>query len=218
MDITNKTLALFLLAAVVVSLGGTLMNLSQLSDLSPTGLATDTGEVDIEITGTVSITTEDSDAIDFGQCSPLAGEEAVVNSEGDGADQIQCDGINDTDSSQAIAVRNNGNINALVEVSTDMVGAAQGGDFLDSTSGNSSIAIRSVNDGAEGNSGGCIGTTLDSYETFTDTGLDDEKTVCSELGFGGSTNSILAHIEIVIPFDAPTGQETFTLTFEGSQA
>lgn len=218
MTISNKTLALFMLAAVVVSLGGTIMNLNQLTTISTTGLATDTGTVNIDIAATVSITTEDSNLINFGQCTPLSGEAAMVNSEGTGGNQSICDGINEPTDSTPISVRNNGNIDAVVTVRTNATGAADGGEFLSSDSASSSVAIRTINDGFGSFEGGCSGSVLGTYSVFNTTGIPGEKTACSLLQFGGTQNSILAHIELNIPFDAPQGADGFTLTFEGSQA
>lgn len=218
MTISNKTLALFMLAAVVVSLGGTILNLNQLTTISTTGLATDTGTVNIDIAATVSITTEDSNAINFGQCTPLSGEPALVNSEGTAGNQSICDGINAPVDSVPIAVRNNGNIDALVVVRTNATGAAQGGQFLNSDSASSSVAIRTVDEGFGSFQGGCSGTVLSSYSIFNATGVAGDKTACSVLQFGGTQNSILAHIQLNIPFDAPQGADGFTVTFEGSQA
>lgn len=206
-----------MLAAVVVSLGGTIMNLNQLTTISTTGLATDTGTVDIDIAATVSITTEDSNQIDFGQCTPLSGVAATINSEGTGGNQSICDGISNSSQEAAIAVRNNGNIDANVVVRTNATGAAESGSFLSSDSAESSIGIRTVDDGLAGNQGGCTGTMLSTYSTFTDTNIAGEQTACSVLEFGGTQNSFLAHVELVIPFDAPQGADSFTLTFEGSQ-
>lgn len=217
MDISNKTLALFLLAAMVVSLGGTIMSLSQLSDLSATGLVTDTGTVNVDIAAAVSITTEDDSSIDFGECTPLAGVNATVNSEGTGANQSICAGITGPGDADFIAVRNNGNVPVTLDVTTSQHGEADGGTFLDSDSGESRFSIKAVDDGTNGNNGGCAGTLLSTYEAFTDSGSGDNKRLCDDLSVGASANSILAHVEIVVPFDAPTAGDSLTLTFDGQQ-
>lgn len=210
MDISNKTLALFLLAAMVVSLGGTIMSLSQLSDLSATGLITDTGTVNIDIAAAVSITTEDDNAINFGTCTPFAGQNATVNSEGTENSTI-CDGT----FPDPIAIRNNGNVNALVTVQSSKFGVADGGTFLTSDSAESRFSIKTISDGV-GFSGGCSGTLIGTYDAFTTAA--DNKTACSVLDVGATANSILAHVQIVVPFDAPTAGDSLTLTFEGTQA
>jgi len=73
MDISNKTLALFLLGAIVVSLGGTIMSLNKLGDISSVGLVTQTGTVNLAIESSLSITTQDRDTINFGTCGVAAG-------------------------------------------------------------------------------------------------------------------------------------------------
>lgn len=214
MDISNKTLALFLLAAMVVSLGGTIMSLSHISDLSATGLVTDTGTVDLEIETALSITTEDDNNIDFGECQPLAGVTGTINSEGTENTSEICDNFL---AGNGIAVRNNGNVDALVNVSVSDVGAAQGGTFLDSTSDESSVAVRTVDLGS-GFDGGCQDGLIGSYDVFTAAGSSGMKTACSDLRFGASENSFLAHFQIDVPFDAPTGTSQLTVTFDAEEA
>ena len=55
MDVSNKTLAMFLVAAVVVSLVGTIISLNKLGTLTTTGYATGTGRVELNVSTTTSI-------------------------------------------------------------------------------------------------------------------------------------------------------------------
>ncbi len=72
MDISNKSLALILVAAIVVSLGGTLVSMNRLNQFSMpmsgvTGFASyDTGEANLTISGKITISIEDDQVIDFG--------------------------------------------------------------------------------------------------------------------------------------------------------
>ena len=67
MEDTNKTLALLLVAAIVVSLGGTIISLDRIGQLSITGFATSnqTGIVQFNITSATTLTLTQS-TIDFG--------------------------------------------------------------------------------------------------------------------------------------------------------
>jgi hypothetical protein len=58
MDISNKTLAIFLVAAIFISLCGTLVSLNKLSSMGFTGYAindTDLGYTNFSITSNVSL-------------------------------------------------------------------------------------------------------------------------------------------------------------------
>jgi hypothetical protein len=57
MDISNKTLAIFLVAAIVLSLGGTMLSLNSLNKIGPTGMAsTQIGRVNLTILSNSDIT------------------------------------------------------------------------------------------------------------------------------------------------------------------
>ena len=68
MDISNKTLAMFLVAAIVLSLGGTLISLNKLNNIvGPTALATQqTGTVNFSIYETLDISISNA-TLDFGR-------------------------------------------------------------------------------------------------------------------------------------------------------
>lgn len=211
MDISNKTLALFLLGAIVVSLGGTILSLNKLGEVSTTGLVTQGGEVNLTIADSLSITTADNSVIDFGTCTPAGGSTVTINSEG---------GVNTTSTCGAYAgdgifVRNNGNVNANVTIQSNVVGAAQSGAFLNSTIGTSSLQYRTVGAGFGGNSNGCESGLVASYTAFA--AAATEYLVCGNLTYGDPANSFETHIQIVIPSDVPPGATGATLTFTAEQ-
>ena len=210
MDISNKTLALLLLAAMVVSLGGTIISVSQISDLQ-TGMATTpTGNVDLNVQGALSITTDDANQINFGDCTPLSGENGVINSEQGKNTTTVCSGNGNLPSN--ISVRNNGNVDANVTIQADDVGEAHGGSFIPSnSSGASELRYKTADSGVSGNQGGCTGTLQTSYTNITTAGT--EYTGCSVLTPGSTQNSFLTNIELVVPFDATPGSSSVTLTF-----
>lgn len=72
MENTNKTLALLLVAAIVVSLGGTMISLEKLGQISITGKATTSGTATIEINSTYIVDLTDN-TIDFGSGSLAEG-------------------------------------------------------------------------------------------------------------------------------------------------
>ncbi|MFT4261071.1 MAG: hypothetical protein ACMXX9_01410 [Candidatus Woesearchaeota archaeon] len=213
MDISNKTLALFLLGAIVVSLGGTILSLNKLEQVSTTGLVTQTGTIDLQINESVSITTQDNDLIDFGTCTPLTDSTTTINSEGSEDTTAACGAYTD----RGIFVRNNGNVDVNVTIRSDTVGATQGGEFLNTTDGTSSLLYRTVNLGSAPNSGGCGTGLVPSYTEFINP--NEEYLVCGNLTTAsvGGANSFETHIQIVIPDDAQPGVAGALLTFFAEQ-
>jgi len=70
MDMSNKNLALILVAAIVISLGGTIVSLSKLGSIGEeyavTGYATTQGVVNVSITKTITLNVSDT-VIQFGK-------------------------------------------------------------------------------------------------------------------------------------------------------
>lgn len=211
MDISNRALAMFLLAAIVVSLAGTIISLNKLEGTSTTGFATSgTGNVSLNIQSQLSITTADSALINFGACTPLSGTEAVVASTG-GANTSICGGFAVGGADSNISVRNDGNVNANVTIKPDKLGKAQGGTFLDSTSGTSAIAYKTVGGGISPYANGCQSGLVSSYKNFTSTST--AVAACANLTSGATANSFLTHLQIIVPYDVATGQQDVTLTY-----
>lgn len=213
MDISNKTLAVILVGAVVLSLAGTIMSLNQLGQISTTGLVTDTdtGDITLEIEQELSITTEDSALIDFGTCStPPSGESEVINSEM--SDSSICEGYDGTD---YIAVRNDGNVDVNVTAEASDVGANHGGTFLEGSAEGSYLAYKTVDDGHESYEGGCTGLGADEYTNIT--AIDDPVPFCDELSYQGDSASVLMHVESIIHGDTAPQDDSVTFTFTAEE-
>ena len=195
MDISNKALAMFLLAAIVVSLGGTIVSLNRLGSITTTGFTPASGEVLLSLDEVISITTADNATVDFGNCENDAGTAQTVNSEGGADTSTVCDEFS---APAWIAVRNNGNVDVNVTIQSNVTGAAQGGSFLASPSSESSLQYRIANLGDVGGAG-CEDVVVGSYTAFAATGT--EYLVCGNLT-SGNDNTFRSHFQIVVPHDA----------------
>jgi hypothetical protein len=122
MDISNRALGLLLVAAIVISIGGTVISLNKLDGFTTTGMATNpNGTVDLAVGSLLSIVLDDN-AIDFGSCTLPGGQGLNVDSAlGSGSlNNSACGGtFPDT-----ITVRNNGNLPAEVNITSDISGTA----------------------------------------------------------------------------------------------
>ena len=120
MDISNRALGLLLVAAIVISIGGTVISLNKLDGFSTTGMATNpNGTVDLSVSSLLSIVLDDA-SIDFGTCTLPGGAALNVDSAlGSGSlNNSACDGT-DPD---IITVRNNGNLPAEVNITSNVSG------------------------------------------------------------------------------------------------
>lgn len=208
MSVSNKTLSILLLAAIVVSLGGTFVSLNRLGSISTTGFVTEDGTVSLEIGDNLAIELEDS-TVNFGECQ-LGDNSAgiTINTEGVG----EADNGNCASQPPGITVKNVGNLDAVIALSTSDRGTEQGGTFLDTGTTESELRYRSDN------VDGCDSGLQPDYAIVTDTeqsGVD----ICTHLNAptGGAENSFITHFEIDIPDSATGVGHSVTITFEASE-
>lgn len=162
-DISNRTLAILMVAAILVSLGGLFISLDRLAKLQVgappaiTGFAgTGTGRANVSIQSILSITLADDSRIDFGACTVNPGNDIILESNWTcSGDAANCDTMNTTVGNGGcarvagmglapdnITIRNDGNEFANVtftslNTSSDI--------FLDITDNDRLFAYRTIN-------------------------------------------------------------------------
>ena len=210
---TNKVLTLILIASIVFSIGSTIHNLNRLTTPKTTSHAIQEGTLSIKIESIVSITTVDSSEIYFGPCKLLEtpNNYFTISSEGTNQTYDSCT----TYQRNNISVRNNGNLNVLLYISSNAIGAVHGGTFLDSPSNLSDISFKITNAGRKNNKGGCAtpGLGFTNYVPFQEENYN--YLICEELtsGLVGTQNSVVADFKITIPEDIPLGFASAQITF-----
>lgn len=225
-QISNKTLTFLLIAAVVVSIGGTIISVNRLNQLRfqiprITGLGS-TGYVNVTIAGVTSINLIDTQ-INFGSCSPNATTGTNVSSnvsDGWGAPGVcRIDGDLTTNEDN-ITIQNDGNKNINVSVKTSVVA---GTSFIGGTNPQFYFITRNAS-----NRLGCFNVT--GHEHTTQTGFDGttgtqlewksfaaadtEYLACANLTYGDSNDQFSLFALLFLPPDTPiaTGQNA-TLIF-----
>jgi hypothetical protein len=209
-DISNKSLALVLAVAMIVSLGGTLVSLDRLGDTSITGLAiVDTGTANITIQSDLSIQVVDTNT-DFGVGFTIdqgpGMEYCDINTNGTFNTTGDCVGFNP--SPAPLRVENIGNQDVVnLTISFDSDAAA----FL---GGTSPVLAYWVN---ETESGACTGGT--ETATWTTVTNGDNVTICGDGGSNGfnfeaANDELFIHLNVSIPQDADTDSETMTITLQ----
>lgn len=195
-ELSNKALSLFLLAAIVVSLGGTLVVLNKLGTMHPTGFAASaTGTVNLTVASTKSITTNESNLINFGSCTTAGSYFDVINSENTLNTSTRCPSLDST--YRNISVRNDGNANGSITVAFSAC-APGGGNascaFLNSSgSPKSTLQFRTTSSGRPPYTGGCSNTPITAYTIVNGT---HPVAACTQLDAGASANSLVLNVQI----------------------
>ena len=221
-QISNKTLTFLLLAAIVISITGTILNINRVNQLIPqmtliTGMAssTGTGMVNVSVAGTTSITALDSQ-INFGSCSPATDVGCNVTSNASAA-QCSCTSGNWPDN---ITIKNDGNRNINVTVqasvlaSTFIGGSTPSGAEMWFSVRNSSNTPGCFNSSAATVPSGFDGTTGMQWNWQNFSAANTGYLACQNLTYGINTNSMYISAKLVIPANAPAGAgKNTTLTF-----
>ncbi len=215
-DLSNKTLAMFLLAVMVVSLFGTFMVLNKVgSDVAVTGFApTSGGIVNLSVSSLISITTNESALVNFGSCTLNESRPINLTSMDDQDTPTYCTGF----SRGNISVRNDGNVVVNVSLASDAC-APRGGNttctFLNNSAlpytANGLFQFMTTNAGRYTWSGGC-GTPV-AWTTINGT---TGYRACSNLAASSPANSFVTDFLLSVPNGLGIGVKTATLTFTAS--
>lgn len=197
MDLSNKTLALLLVAAMVISIGGTFLSLQKLGQVqTPTGYATNnqTGDVTIAVSSELSVVVNDS-TIDFGSCSinTTQGFSYLMSAGAQGTeDNSDCD--NTLGFPDWLEIRNDGNKDGNLTMRTQY---NKSGFFVTDPTGLSFLKFNVTNISA---TIGCDGSVfannvLDSNQTM-DKGIGGNYsyTICSNLSVASPNNGVFFYM------------------------
>ncbi len=216
MDISNKSLAVILVAAIVISIGGTVVSLNKFGQLSQpgyTGYATssDAGQTNFSIMSNTTIEfVAGKDAMNFGNGEvngSAAGVQNCTLQTNNTAPSTDCIGFSALDN--YFVIHNIGNIG----VNLSLLSNATAAQFI---GGNASVHSFQWQVGAN-ESGSCLGSLSDTSFTNVTNGttIAHAKNVCTNLDYNLPTNSLWVNLKLVIPEDAPQGIHQATITAYG---
>jgi hypothetical protein len=218
MELSNKALAVLLLAAMVISLGGTLLSLNKMSSVKVVGYATtSTGIVNLSISDFISITTNESSLVDFGACTLNDSRAINLTSMSTQDTQDYCPTYRGANISN-ISVRNNGNVPANVTIASSVC-APGGGNLSCSFLNNSALGytenglfqFSTINAGRAGYTGAC-----GAVETWTTLNGTHGYRACTNLLNGAVANSFVTEFLLRLPRGLGTGEKTATITYTAS--
>jgi len=210
MDITDRTLAIFLVIAIVISLGGTIVSLQRLHQLGFTGMTlyNTTGTTNFSLQPSVSIIFRTS-LVNFGTGYVNAnGTGCVITTNATSGWNTTGNCLGGLTNASPFIIENNGNVNvnlslnASANASTFVTGSVPTPLFQWAVSNN------------ETNS--CYGTLNDT--TWTNVNwTGGPKNVCTAFNYSDSNDTIRLDIKVLIPEDATQGStHTATIMAQGS--
>lgn len=215
MDISNKSLAFLLVAAMVLSLGGTIMSLNKLGDIGVTGMATgtDAGTANLSINGSVTITFTVSN-VDFGagytnDTTPGAPVEncTIATNGTNPSSDTDCIGFNSN--VPQFLIQNDGNQDVDLQIKTDVNAAT----FFTSSNGGVYWYL------SDNETSSCDTPQVTSWTAVS---TSDTQTcgIATSYGFNFADGSDLVnlHVKVDIPQDAATGSHVMTFTATGTSA
>lgn len=210
MEITNKTLAIFLVAAVVVSLAGTIISLNKLGTIHyTTGYAsTDTGTATLYVNSSTEIIFV-IDAIDWGEgyVNATAGAplNCTLNSEGDKS--AGC--IRFTTNDVGMVLQNDGNTIPIVSLKSDVNGTGMFGELFDY--GGSQLMYKVTNNETDS----CTTPVPAAYTDVNVTGgLGTE--ICPGLEYNDANDTLRVDVQVNFNYLTLAGQKIAQLTATAS--
>jgi hypothetical protein len=222
-EVSNKTLAVLLVGAIVVSLLGTLISLQRLQDMTPFGqrgnaatghILQDSGSVDIIIGSQASIVVRRS--IDFGSITPT-GRVNITSDHGPVGGSNDCTilGGGGGDGCSGLEIENDGN--SLINVTMNSTSNAS--DLLGGTDPLWSFYVANGNSSAVRGDTGC--TNLNS--TWSNPWQNFQKNfpyvLCYDAtGIGGlwyndTNDTITVEFNLTLPSDVTPGIKSATIMF-----
>ena len=214
MDLSNKSLALLLLAAVVISLGGTMITLTRLDQFQGlqgpgvTGMQTASGVTNLSIEGAVGC--EVDTQVDFGSGPAPSGSDQSLATDIANTNFNDCTDGAGTNNCKGMELNNTGNVNINVTFNS----TANGTTFLsDPAAVESDFRYFMRNGTYAGLEEGCVNTSGASWGgTWTDIPLT-QTLICNNLTYTDSNDMMTMEFNVTVSPSEPTGEKRATITF-----
>lgn len=213
-EVSNKTLAILLIAAIVISLGGTLISLNRLAKIRIpiiTGLAIDEATVALQIQAFAEVNWTTA-AINWGTGTVASTKASCrLDSYSDPIDTANCTDF--TAQSAGLVLENTGNKNVTLNISCGKNAAT----FIGNGAEINAAYQWNVSN-LEPSSCPGMALTPSAWQTPT---ADAHVVVCNSTGGGflssDSADTLKFDVMVVIPSDSPPGSKSDTITAHAAQ-
>lgn len=213
MDLSNKSLALMLLAAIVISLGGTMISLNRLSsfqtdigDLGITGRQTDTGS------GTTTLTVDSAVGCNVDYNVAFGNGVANLNISTDSTNPSTFTDCSDGSGTRGVCtgmeINNTGNVDVNVSFNATDTAVV----FLGGSTNASDFQYFARNGTYAVTEGGCYNFNASVWTAGSYKNVPTTHTIlCDNMTFGASNDVITLEYNISLRNDVPTGAKTNTI-------
>ena len=198
MEISNKTLAMFLVAAIVISLAGTIISLNKLGTITGNPA---TGYASLNTTATAQLTVNTTSDIRFLISTVNWGSGSVnvtigwCNMTTLGANSAGCQSFSTV--SQGLTLVNDGNNNVSVTLYSNLSAAS----FLGGTNPKFQYNV------SNNQSNSCPGGAVPAAFTDVNTTIPGTQ-ICALLDFNPTKDSLLIGVQVNFSYDAPQGAKS----------
>ena len=213
--VSNKTLALFIILTVVVSLGGTLLSLSKLEELSQIKLIAPTrkvtgnalGEVQLIISSNMSCTIDSN--VSFGSSGKPAVPITISTNKDNTGIPSNFSDCTSVAGCMGLMINNSGNVDIVVNFSSSADGAA----LVAGAASDFQYAV--YNGTTTTTEPGCRGGLPTAWANVP---LTTATSICTNLTAETTNNMMTMEFNVTIGPDTPPGAKTATITVNCGQA
>jgi len=209
MDLSNKSLALLLVAAIVVSLGGTLISLNKLNQQGATGLAA--GEVNLTITSNTSCNIDTN--VTFGT-SGKPGGLWILSTNGTNTGYGAFSDCLATAACYGMQINNTGNTNINITLLTNYNASTFLGGPQATVDDFQGLAVNGTASGYSTVRPGCRGLN-ESWFYINETVRPMH--ICTNLTWQDANDMLTIEYNVTIDVDTPAGGKTATITITCTQ-
>jgi hypothetical protein len=203
MEMSNKSLALMLVAAIVISLGGTIISLNRLNEMGLTGQATATGNVSVVIQSNASCNVDTN--VSFGTGRPTLNYTLSTN-QNNNQYGWGCDGTSWGTACYGITVNNTGNVILNISYNSTYNGTG----LLGAPQNENDFQYRSSN---KYEAGSCQYPYNASWANVNTTQGNNQTNVCMYLNYT-STNTVIMDFNVTVTPSTTPGTKS-TLIYIG---
>jgi len=213
MEMTNKSLALLLVAAIVISLGGTIISLNKMTGTEITGKATTgAGQVNVTISSASACVVDNY--VNFGAGTPTTSR-TLSTDKNNNFDGWSCDGTGGGTTEgncTGLVINNTGNVKLNISYNSSLNGSGLLG------SGHTESDFTWIADDTELEANSCAIEPTDWTNVNVSIGNGNNSNVCAYLNYTDASDVIVMDFNITVNQNTAPATKTATITIGCIQA
>jgi len=207
---SNKSLALLLVAAIIISLGATIIGLNRLNQLEATGMAT--GIVELQVNSTADCRVDTN--ITFGSSAQPTAQITISSEKNNAGIPSDFDDCTTNTTCQGLQINNTGNVHLKINFTSNRNAST----LLSQTVANSWFQYRVYNGTYDTPrvEEGCKNITAGI--DWTDIAYNTATFICQNLTYQDSNDMMTMEFNITLDDQTPSGTKTATIVVDCGEA